>query len=81
MVNRKGYWILFMFFPTAFHRVVKKNVNTISKKNKEPKDQLKRLSPFVNAMLIKLLFFEFFFKSVGLIIGVSVFMQAKKSNQ
>ena len=81
-VTRSGYWNFFMFFPTALYRVSQKILNRINKKKKEPKDQLKRLNPFVNKMLIQLLSFEnLFFRSVGLITGVSVFVQAKKSNQ
>jgi hypothetical protein len=67
-----------MFFPTAIVRLVQKLKRGFVK-SKKPTDQLPTIGPGLNKLLIKLLNLENrFFVAIGLAVGVSAFVLAKK---
>ena len=75
------YWNFCMYFPTTIYRLTQSLKNKLIRSEHAPKDQLKDFNPSVNSFLIKLIKFEnFFFKRMGLPIGVSAYVKGQKSN-
>ena len=77
-IERSHFWNFAIFFPTAVFRLFQRAFFA-SKINKAPKDQLDSFNPLVNKLLIGWMKLENkLFKSIGLPVGVSTFVKAKK---
>jgi SAM-dependent methyltransferase len=77
-IEQKGFWNFAMFFPTSVFRLIQRLFSS-NKKDHKPKDQLESFSPAINSLLIAWMKFEnLIFNSIGIPVGVSAFIKAKK---
>lgn len=77
-IDRANFWNFAIFFPTAVFRLFQRAFMS-SKINNAPKDQLSFFNPIISKIIFKWMKFENkIFKNIGLPIGVSVFVKAKK---
>ena len=80
IIERSGFWNFAIFFPTAVFRLFQSTFFPGSV-NKAPKDQLDSFNPTINKLLIGWMKLENrIFKSIGLPVGVSTFVKAKKQS-